>query len=171
MGKFSDLSDNLRIDEHDLDNECMAQPQRFNDAAQESARAASRRDEAKDVLKTVEAEVEFDIRKKAEASGEKLTEPAVKAKVQLSARRQVAFKAYLEASLDADKWEALKESFKDRSFMVRELAGLWLAGYYAKNSVEGVSKQRDDVEYEARKKALADKRRVGVGRVRMKEGD
>jgi hypothetical protein len=169
--KFDELEGALMIDEHDLDNEVMAQSQRFNDAAQYSARAASRRDEAKDGLKTVEAELEIELRKKAEAAGEKTTDKAIAAKVQIHPRRKEAFQAYLDSSLQADKWEGLKESYKDRSFMIRELSGLWVTGYFQTTSTKGTQKQVDDAEYERRKKEMADRRRAlnVSGRVRVKE--
>jgi hypothetical protein len=159
LEKYKAMESQLVIDEHDLDHEAMAQPQRFNDAAKESARAESRAEAAKDNLKTVEAELELELRERAETEGKKSTEATIKAQVQIHPRRKEAYSEYLRAKLDASKFDGLKEAFKDRSFMIRELSGMWLAGYFQKTSIDGTAKQRDEVDYRVAKEALAAERK------------
>jgi hypothetical protein len=135
-----DLLDRLRgslmIDKHELDTELQEQPDKFFDAAEAYVKAAARRDYLKDEIKRVDAGLYTYHRKKQEKLG-KATEGSVNSAVLQDATHQEAVAAHLAASEKADLYLALKESFHQRSYMIRDLCALFIAKYYETNSVSG----------------------------------
>ena len=116
----------LRIDRNDLDNCLQQQPEAYHHAAEAYILAVAQRDETKLILEELTAELETGVRKTASATGEKLTESAIQARLTGLPKIQTLTRKLLDAKLEADRWAALKESFQQRSHALRDLVALRL---------------------------------------------
>jgi len=149
--KIDEFKKYLIIDKHQLDDEIVKQAQLFYTVAEAHAEAVAERDAAKELLAEADAIIDRDLRKKA---GEKLTEPAIKHRVQMDTRHVQATNQYFDAKLKAEKLNALREAFKDRSFMLRELAGLFQTSYYDASTLKPTG-ATDHAVYEAQRRRIA----------------
>jgi hypothetical protein len=155
-----DYERGLRIDKHDLDTEIIAQPQRFFEVAEEATRLKSVEDATKANLETVTAKRSLAIRSQLEEAGEKVTEEKVKMMLASDKYRREAAQALLEARAEADRQSALREAWSQRSWMLRDLAGLFAAGYFSQAAVRGeASREVADASIEKTRERVAKKRR------------
>jgi len=120
----------LAIDKDDLERCLMEQPESFYHVARESAFAVARRDAAKYDVESLEAILGQRIRLAASEDKVKLTEGAIAERLATMPNVQKATKQFLEEKAHAEAWNALKEAFQQRSFMLRELVALRLRQYY-----------------------------------------
>lgn len=155
------LKERLRIDKSQLDREVSEQPVLFFDAAEAYEEAVAERDTLKEQLASIDAELDGVVRAKLEKRHDKFTEAMVKNGIQLDPKHEKAFQAYLDAKTRAGKLESMKEAFKQRNFMVRELASLYVASYFEQSSIQGTN-STDKVVYEEQRKRLASARRNKV---------
>lgn len=134
------LKEQLIINKHDLDTECINQASFFNRIADECATAMSLRDKAKENLYRVDAQLGSDIRTEAQNNEIKITEKLIEQKIFTDKIHNQAFGDSVRAKLESDKWGALREAFSQRVNMVELIAKLYLAEYYPRKSIkEGVS--------------------------------
>lgn len=122
----------LQIDKNDLDTMLVEQPVLFHEVMDEHALAVSRRDKAKNDLDTSYSETYLNLRRKT--SKDKPSEAALKHMVETSEPVQDAQAEYFKLKKLADRWDALVSAFKDRSYMLREIANLHVTGYYMDNA-------------------------------------
>lgn len=120
------LQSQLQIDKDDLDTCLVEQPDLYYHVAEHFVSAVARRDEVKLSIEQVTAELGEQMRKAAAARDEKLTEAAITRKLADTPRLQEMEAQYLHLRLEADKWQALKEAFQQRSFMLRELVAIFI---------------------------------------------
>ena len=153
------LKERLKIDKSQLDREVSEQPMLFFDAAEAYEEAIAERDTLKEALATVDAELDGIVRVKLEKRHDKYTEAMVKNGIQLDPKHEKAFKAYLDAKTRAGKLESMKDSFKQRSYMVRDLASLYVASYFEQSSIQGTN-STDRAVYEGQRQRLAQARRT-----------
>lgn len=142
----------LAIDKMALDDEVVRQPSLFYEVSEAYAEAVVERDACKEQLAMTDAELDAEIRVKA--GDEKITETAVKGRVQVSKKHKKSFDEYLAAKEYADKLDALKDAFKQRSSMLRDLASLFVANYFEESGLKG-SYSSDKAVYETRRERLA----------------
>jgi len=135
MQSLSELKEQLAIDKSVLDDEVIRQPVLFYAISEAMTDAIAVRDAAKEDLATTDAELDKVVRMQM-AGLEKYTEAMVKNAVQIHPRHKKAFNAYLDAKSDADKLEALKDAFKQRSYMLRDLVSLYSANYFEDASIK-----------------------------------
>lgn len=155
--KIEALKDRLLINKHGLDDEFIQQPSLFFEVSETYVLAVSTRDALKEELATVDAELDGVMRKAAEKRSERITEPQVKMAIQSHPKHTSASNNYLEAKEAAALLEALKESFSQRSYMLRDLASLYVANYYEQSSMQGTNSS-EKVQYQQRRQKLADAR-------------
>lgn len=120
------LRQQLQIDRDDLDTCLVEQPDLYYHVAEAYVLAVAKRDEAKLDLEQVTAELGEVMRNAAAVKEEKLTEAAITRKLSDSPRLQEKERALLSLRVEADKWQALKEAFQQRSFMMRELVAMFI---------------------------------------------
>jgi len=147
-----ELSGALAIDRLALNVDVVRHAQLFNTVAQEYVKACDARDFAKKSLAEVRAERLIAIRKQLVEDGVKTTEAQVNAALDLDELVQDANQTYLAGSLDANQWGALRESFIQRSYMLRAIVDLELAGYASEVTVHSGS--TGNVEAQAGRDAL-----------------
>ncbi len=148
------LEAQLAIDEQQLDRALSQQAQLYYEVTRETALACSRRDDLKAQLSAVYATLDAGIRA---ASSDKITEGKVKNTVEIDATYQAAQASYLEAKLEAELWSGLRESWHQRSYMLREMATLVVSGYVMSHAVEAVQTgpAKEVVTLRARKRVQA----------------
>ena len=152
--------DGLRIDKLNLDDALVEQPELFFHVASQQVMASSRRDQAKEYSKRVDAGLFMRIRQEMIDEGERPTEITVNARVESHKDHTVERDAYLELMKEADLWLALKEAFMQRSYMLKDLASLHITNYYATSSVRGGDAR--EVQQQAdtkRRQAISSKRK------------
>ncbi len=138
---FQSLKDDLKIDRDALDTESIEQPSRFFHASEGHVFAISRRDHQKQKLEIEIAELDKDVRDAMVAEGEKITEMQVKHQITREQDYQRAYSVYLNACLEADKWEALKNAYRQRADMLKGLIQLHQSGYFGE--VTGAAERKD----------------------------
>jgi hypothetical protein len=148
----------VRIDKHNLDGELQDQPDLYCQVAERFAHAESVRDMRKNDLKTVEAELWIEMRVKNEGDGKRFTEKDVAHMIQIAPERQTAFTRLVQAEKEVGLWQALKESYKDRGFMIRSLVELHLSSYFQNDSVSAATDMRRDFDAEKNRQKMAEMR-------------
>lgn len=137
----------LVISKFDLDSMCAMQPDVFFAVSEEYAKASSVRDLAKERIAQIDAELSFEFRKESERLGEKVTEAKLQQLVTTHVSHQTVFQEWLDAKFQADVWGALKESFGQRVFMIKELCNLALANYYSNVEVKDTTAKSRDLTH------------------------
>lgn len=142
----------LQIDRNALDTAVMRQPVLLDAVSEAYVEAAAERDALKEELATIDARLDLNIRA-GSTSANKVTEPFIKAKIQVDPKHQQAFAVWLEAKEYADKLGALKDAFRDRSYMLRELGNLYVSNYFQQTSVKP-TQATDDMVFARRRERL-----------------
>lgn len=153
------LERGLTINEHALEEASRDQPEFFYRVSKELAMLISRRDEAKQDLAAIEAEVDLDIRREASDNNEKTTEGEVAARRRVD-KRVVAAQANLNYfSGWVGQYAALKEAFQQRSYALNHLIELHLSSYFGE--VKGPSNKFSlrDVAADRARRSMANARR------------
>jgi hypothetical protein len=128
-----DLENGLRIDEHALDEALVQQPDLFYRVSKQLALLISRRDAKKQELAEEEAKADAETRETALKRKDKVTEAEVKSMTRLDPGVIKVSGELLHFSRLVGELSALKEAFQQRSYVLKDLVGLYVAGYYGSN--------------------------------------
>lgn len=170
MVKFDlmqELTDGLRIDRENLDEDLIRHPTLFHRVSELHARAVSDRDSLKVDIEKAQASLYNQFRQEAEeANGnlekgekpEKVTDTAINRKVEASKKIRDLRTSYLEANSRAVSLDALKESYKQRGYVFNNLTALYTANYFTR---ESGGKERSEM-----KTKIADRNREETGKLR-----
>lgn len=139
--KIEELKGLLQIDKNNLDEAVQRQPVLYYMVAQKHALALSQRDEAYDRIKTVDAELSLDLREDFGEKGIKFTEGTIQAAILDHPDHKAAVKDHNHLKYVCDELLALKESYSQRSYMLRELVELYVSGYYGSDNVVAKGKK------------------------------
>jgi len=148
----------LAIDKTSIDDELMQHPSLYYTISEALVEATARRDAIKDDLAKTEAALDRELRAEFEVSGDKFTESQIKNLILLDEERTKVNQQFLTAKSEADLLTALKESFHQRGYMLRDLASLYVSNYYQNDSVR-VTQTTDDAVYNRRRARLAEGRK------------
>ena len=159
---YDALRAGIRIERDVLDEELIRNAQDFHHAGEGFAVNKSRRDAALAKLERVKAEVYLDIRENMVADNEKITETKLEQKVLQEDDYKIAHRDYLAACRDADRWEALRNSYRQRADMLRSLVQLHTTGYFGE--LTGASERRDARERFEERATASDTRPWRSGR-------
>lgn len=151
------LQDELLIDEHNLDQELIGQPEKLYTIAQRLAIAISRRDAAKQALKEEEAHFALEFRNTARKEGDKFTEKEVSDETDIDDGVIAAKNTLRECEFIVANLTALKEAYKDRGYALARLVDLWLASYFESDAA--VRKPQQRLKNDRAEKTQADIRR------------
>ena len=161
MSDLKHLEAKLIIDEHALDIALREHPDLFYKVASALALAISNRDEAKQNVDEIEAEVDAELRRAAAVSGEKTTEKEVESNKKVDKRVKTANDKFLEEKYTTAKWTALKDAYEQRSYALSKLVDLFLANYYSSNEDKKVGGPAlRDARAQQVKAEVANRRRV-----------
>lgn len=153
---YEELEDLLRIDEHNLSDSRRTHSELFHRVGKQYKRALSRRDEAKLILKRAEAEIDGMVRDEAAAprrgrngddKPQRITEKEVESQKILHPTVRNATDQLLECEQELGMWEALKESYEQRGYALRDLIRLYLAEYFSVNLDGDGRPDRDERQF------------------------
>jgi hypothetical protein len=130
---ISDGERYLRIDRNNLDKDVIQQPQLYWEVSRNLTEALDKKDQLKDLMERTFAKISNDIR----GEEPKSTESKLKELTTIDPEYQTSRNDYLNAKAIADKWQALKDAFSQRSFMLKELVSLYSANYFSESTLEG----------------------------------
>jgi hypothetical protein len=132
---LDELHGRLAIDEDDLDSGLVQQPDLFYHVSDGFSTAVSIRDGVKLELEELKAEMDQSIRAAVARAREglsdaelktrdKLTETGLQNQIQGLPKVKELERKFLQSKYQADRWEALKNSYQQRSWALRELVTL-----------------------------------------------
>lgn len=166
--RTNELRENLRIDEDDIDRCLVQQPDYFFQAADAFALANSQRDTIKLQLKELIAQLDQDLRKKALDDQERISEAQLTNRITTLPKVKELNQKLLQAARIADRCEALKESYIQRSHALRDLNSSAIARQYnlgiergagaARNRI--VDRSREDIDREREASGVFNERRA-----------
>lgn len=159
---YPKLAAKIKLDKQRLDLATEEQAEVFLEIGERHAQAVSVRDLAKDTVTRVDAELARDKRIAAAKAGEKITEKITDDYVCLHEKHAAAVAAYADARRAEMKWSALRDAFDQRMRMIRELVGLYAAGYWTNSGTAGARGQVQE--------ALAERARSEQQRQREQRG-
>lgn len=160
-----DYEQRLKIDRHSLDEALIQQGELFYQVSHAYTLAVSQRDATKEKLRRLEAQLWIATREDLERQEERVTESMVAKTVELVPEYQKARKRLLVHTQEADLWQALKEAYVQRGYVLKDLCGLFVSNYYAENSSRGPdSRSVVDAGVAERRAAIAAKRKKVVRR-------
>lgn len=150
-----ELRENVMIDKDDLDTMWVQQPQLFQRLGERIALEISIRDEAKEELKDITAELDGEIREDDAAAVErdgkkKMTETAIANIVREDKKFKVATARLAELNLGLAKLQATKETYLMRKSALQDLVSLHISGY----SMSTSSKPSRDAKHDTARKDL-----------------
>lgn len=149
---LSDLQQGLKIDKTELDEASIVQPELFFRVSDRLALAQSRRDAVKQWIDVVEARVDGEVRARAIANEEKLSESAIRSRITLDAEVIAANNDLLRLNHAVMEVQALKDAFQQRSYVLKDLTQLHSTGYFQDNGPRArASEQRKASEGEYRR--------------------
>lgn len=138
---YDQLEEEVQIDDTNIDAELIKHPHIFFHISAGHADALSQSDLAKHRVEIFEADLYLEIRRKMVADGDKFTETLLEKMVNRDDRRIALVDRYLEAKHTADKWRALKDSFIQKGYMLKDI----IDNRKSDNVAEGsYSRQRHD---------------------------
>jgi hypothetical protein len=147
----------LLIDKYLLDQELVENPGLVQTIGDELADAIAVRDTLKEVLATVDAELDSIVREELEQAKKKATESVVAAAIQLHPRHKRAFEEFNEAKLLAAKAASLEKAISSRADNLKVLADLYKSGYFAINATRDTATTRE-AQYKLMRERLAETR-------------
>lgn len=135
----------LRIDDDDLDQCLVDQPEYFYQAAQAATDAGAVRDGLELELKELKAQLDSDIRKKAEEQSEKFTETALVNRIIVLPKVKELTRKVLEAKRGAEVASNLKEAYIQRSYALKDLNAVQVARMYNLGIERGATGARQNI--------------------------
>jgi hypothetical protein len=156
---YDEYRPKLQIDKNAMDDMWLEQPAVVQEIGERVAMEISRRDEAKDDLADVLAELDALVRESHSDDEKKPTETAIKNEIKQDSKAKRAQKRLRAFELNVSRLQNLMESFKQRRYALQDLTTLWAAGYYTSNS-GGAKNARE---------ASADRGRKGMQKARRGE--
>lgn len=124
---------------------------RYLEVSEEHATAVSNRDFLKDEVARVHAQLDGDIRMKWTGSG-RLTEASIENQILLDPKYQEVKRRFLQSCQAAELTQATKEAFMQRAYVLKDLATLYVAGYWSTSSVRGQA--ADELTYQNNREAI-----------------
>ena len=120
-----------KISKFDLDDDCIRQPQLFQEAADEATEAAEQRDLAKLDMETTLAELDLGFRKSALERGDKVTDKTVESLVNNDERYIKVKEDYIHSRMLASLADNKKTAYEQRKSMLEYVIRLYLSEYYS----------------------------------------
>lgn len=142
------LAKDVAIDQNDLSGEFAKHASLYAYYASLARRAEYEADKLGHQEDLVYAKLDTDIRKKAAAENEKLTEAAIKNRILLDSRHQAIVQRKLDAELVANLAKEAAESFKQRRDMLIQM------GSDAREEMRGELRMRAAVEADERRERV-----------------
>lgn len=154
---YNKYRDKLVIDKHAMDDMWLEQPQIVQEIGERAALEMSLRDQAKDDLADIAAELDTEVRELHANDDKKPTETAIKNEIKQDKTFKAAQKRLRSLELNVSRLGTLSNSFHVRRYALQAMTDLWAAGYYTSNS--GAARQARENSHETARKGLNDQRK------------
>ena len=154
--------ESLKVDKHNLDAMLMEQPMLQQHVSEMAAEVSSMRDSAKERLSRVDAQVAKKLRNQLMIEEGKVSEARIDREVPLTKEHKEAFFIYNELVALSTKWDALKDTFRNRAFVIRDFVSLYTANYFTDTSFRSASNPASvkNFEHSYVRSAMADGRKA-----------
>lgn len=153
LTKINNLENQIKISINSLSAELIKQPQLFYEVGDLYATAASYRDAAKADLEENDAELGNNFRIASLQEGTKITEGRIQELILSHPIHKQSMSDYIDAKKVADKTQALRDCFSQRSSMLRDLVTLQTTGFSM--GTPGYATRNDKVQHEEALNRLA----------------
>ena len=163
MSNEINYEDDLAIDQHSLDTEWLRQSKLMHKYSVLYADLSSFRDEAKEELARIDAEIDLEIRTGWEAYGfeVKPTEAAIKSVIVNDERHIAAVKELNECSRKMIIAQGAKTALEHKKSALERLTSLVLSGYWAEPRITKEAKNAiEEDQHDAHRQQLADNPRI-----------
>jgi hypothetical protein len=139
---MKDFKEGLKIDKHDLDNECVKQPSIHQEIGENQVKAKDLFQKAKSRLKFVEADLATKIRANpSKYSVDKTTKEVVENTVVIQPDYQQADSDLIEITTLLGMLDVLGDVVDDRKSMVRDLVTLHVHNYYSEGDMSSEKRE------------------------------
>lgn len=145
----------LKIQTHQLDLCIAQQPELFSLVAEKATEFNGLKESVKHNVELLEARLSYQYRRDAPG---RTTDKSTKEWVETQQSYINKRKEYIQVKYLAECWDALRNAFQQRGYMLRDLAQLYVAGFFSDISIKE-SIATNEVQYEESKKRLAAKRK------------
>lgn len=132
----------LPIDRHNLDEEVIRQADLFYAVSKQCSGSEKQAAIARDLYYSVKAECAARVRKELEKQNNRVTKEMVDTALGADPENIEARKVYDEKKHNVTEWQALREAVLQRSFMLKELVQLYVAGYFIESKAENGSRNQ-----------------------------
>jgi len=157
---LEEYAEALLIDKYSLDAGLIEQPTVYYNVGVGYANAMSARDFARAELDRAKADADREVRNQAMDENVRITEAQVANRILEDPLYQAANRNYLDWKALTEKWIALKESFGQRAYALRDMCQLWISNYYADTAIHSDNAEaRDRVASSARVQEAEQRRR------------
>lgn len=160
---LSEHEGNLAVDENALDEALQGQVFSFYEVSKRLSLQISRRDAAKQHLQTVESRVDRRIRKRiaegTDKADKRLTEKGVESERNTHVDVVEARDLLLRLNHGVGVLTALKDAFQQRSYVLKELAQLFIANYYGDASLGASDRQVTEHKANIARRQMSEERK------------
>lgn len=157
---IAEYEESLAIDENGLEEALIIQTTNYYAVSKRLSLEQSRRDAAKQHLRDVEARVDSAIRIAVRENGEKVTEREVESRRTNHSDIRDAHNLFMRVDRGVKALEALKDSWSQRSYILKELTALWLASYYGDSDSASADRSVRSAKAKNTKKKIKESRRA-----------
>lgn len=123
--------DDLKIDEHNLDEECLKQPALFEIYTQKLNPLYKLRDELKLEVERFAANLDGLIREAASAEGKKITETMIQNEIIRNVQYGDLQQKYIKVCTEIKEGEVIRDAFQQRRDMLKLLTELYIGQYWS----------------------------------------
>lgn len=134
MDSYAELARAATPDKHDLDTEWERHVNLVQIVGERLVKALSARDKLKLDIDNASIDIELKVRKRLEDGKEKLTEGAIKNKVESDPKLRALNDELHAAKEEAARWQALDNTYKQRSYSLKYLSDLYFTNYFTRDS-------------------------------------
>ena len=128
---MEDYKKDLKIDEHNLDEECLKQPVLFEMYAQKLTPLYKLRDELKLEVERFAAKLDGVIREVASAEAKKLTETMIQNEIIRNPQYGDLQIKYIKVCTEIKEMEIIRDSFQQRRDILKLLVELYIGQYWS----------------------------------------
>jgi hypothetical protein len=128
---YDELEAALKIDEYNLDDNIIKQPELFRMVSEKYKMEVSRRDAAKQALNEALAEADAEIREAAADSKERVMEADIKSQIQLHRSVRAAKDDLHVLTSSTGQWESLEKAYEQRMKALDLLVRLHGSQYFS----------------------------------------
>lgn len=147
----------LMIDKNAMDDMWLEQPQIYQEIGERLALEISLRDQAKDDLADITAELDTQVRELHADDEKKPTETAIKNEIKQDKTYKAAQSKLRALELNVSRLSMLRDSFHQRRYALQDLTTLWTGGYFTSNS--GAAKDARDRKGQSGREAMQAERK------------